>query len=317
MTDVGPQLPGGRRVAPAPVDALLRFQAAPRLRTTDDHMFAVPHPFGRPASFRLQLFTTPGFRPVAVATQTISEGASLVNAAERYAAAVWQEHFPDDLEPPIWIQRLLLDGFTEFQLVQFAVAGEHELSNPAWFTLSPDELAHLVGAPVDEDRGEGYIPRPPEPEEELQYKVIWAARLPRPAPFRAPGCMPSGISWPDRLRRQILRRTDVRDCCEYHSVNWHRVSRTAIRIARQADRSGARGDELADQARALAESAEDLTPAERAAAATLVCPAEGIQLCRSGTWRTAYVNGQHRSQAILGAGVLRTVIVRWRQPASL
>jgi hypothetical protein len=126
--------------------------------------------------------------------------------------------------------------------------------------------------------------------------------------------MPSGISWPARLLRQLVRRTGTRECCEYHSVNWHRVSRAAIRIARRAARRGARGDELAGQARALAESAKDLTRQERAAAATLLCPAEGIQLYRSGGWRMAYVNGQHRSQALLDAGVRRTVIVNWQQP---
>jgi hypothetical protein len=55
------------------------------------------------------------------------------------------------------------------------------------------------------------------------------------------------------------------------------------------------GAGLAGQARALAESAGDLTRQERAAA-TLVCSAEGIQLSRSGGWRMACVNGQHRSQ---------------------
>jgi hypothetical protein len=39
---------------------------------------------------RVQLFTAPGHRPVAVVTQRAEEGPSLTNWAERYAAAVWQ-----------------------------------------------------------------------------------------------------------------------------------------------------------------------------------------------------------------------------------
>lgn len=295
---------------------LLRSEGAIRSRVVDDHMFAVSSASGGPATFRLQLFAAPGTRPVAVATQTLSEGMSLINAAEEYASAVWQRMCPECLDGPIWIEHLLdRDGRSgRFRLVVFSVDGGYELSAPSWYPISAGQLARLVGEVVDEDRGSGFVPRLREPEEELRYKVVWVWRMPRPNPFRARKCMPAGISWRTRLWRQLFPRRRVMDCCEYHSVDWHRVSRSVVRIARQASRTGLRGDDLADKAYDLVDAAQRLTPAERAAAATLISPAEGIQLLRPKSWRTSYVNGQHRSQAMLDAGVRRTVIVCWELP---
>lgn len=55
----------------------LSRHAAPRAGTVDDHMFTVERTGYSPATFRLQLFTAPGVRPVAVLTQTDREGTSL------------------------------------------------------------------------------------------------------------------------------------------------------------------------------------------------------------------------------------------------
>ena len=44
--------------------------------------------------FRLQLFTAPGTRPLAVVIQRHGGGPSVFKAAERYAEAVWQRHCP-------------------------------------------------------------------------------------------------------------------------------------------------------------------------------------------------------------------------------
>jgi hypothetical protein len=52
--------------APA-IRALLAVHAAARERTADDHMFTVSRGGERAGAFRLQLFTGPGTRPVAVA----------------------------------------------------------------------------------------------------------------------------------------------------------------------------------------------------------------------------------------------------------
>jgi hypothetical protein len=50
-------------------------------------------------TFRLQLFTAPGTRPVAVATQGPAEGGRLADWAGDYGAEVWRRHFPGSAEP--------------------------------------------------------------------------------------------------------------------------------------------------------------------------------------------------------------------------
>lgn len=92
---------GGSRRAEL-IRALLA-EAAPRERAIDDHMFAVDRRRRHPATFRLQLFTTPHARPVAVVTQQAGEGAGLINEGERYAEAVWQRHCPAEPGPPVWL----------------------------------------------------------------------------------------------------------------------------------------------------------------------------------------------------------------------
>jgi hypothetical protein len=62
--------PGQVAERPAAVRDLLAAHAAARERTADQHMFTVSSWNGaRMGTFRLQLFTAPGTRPVAVATQ--------------------------------------------------------------------------------------------------------------------------------------------------------------------------------------------------------------------------------------------------------
>jgi hypothetical protein len=68
--------------------AILADLTSPRQRTSDEHMFQLPAGARWRLTFRLQLFTAPGARPVAVATQMTGagDGASLTNAAEHCAA---------------------------------------------------------------------------------------------------------------------------------------------------------------------------------------------------------------------------------------
>jgi hypothetical protein len=166
-------------MAGKPVQAVLRL-AAPRRCTVDDHMFRAPGSIGREATFRLQLFTAPGLRPVAVATQTVYEGTSLTNAAEAFAAAVWQQHCPGEELPPVWIQRQLLETSPAvFQLVTFAEARPYRLRTPGWRAITRDQVEHLVGGPVAADRGSGYIPRPAPPEPELRFEAMAVWRLAR------------------------------------------------------------------------------------------------------------------------------------------
>jgi len=300
-------------MSPATTKAVLAQHAAPRTRTVDEHMFTVERRGFAAATFRLQLFTASGLRPVVVVTQTDREGASLVNAAESYAAAVWQQVCPDQSEPPIWIQRQLLSSgnHDRFALVTFAQATPFTLSGPTWSAITAAELTHLVGTAVDARRGGGYVPRPPEPDYEPRYRTVWTITLPRPHPFRADACMPAGIGWSRRLARQLAPRRQARACCWYHRGDWHRVCATAIRLVHRAQRDQVAACDIAEFVHEAAE-AEGVTGWELDALDALVCPEDGIQLSMfAGDRRRSYINGQHKSQAMLDAGVRRTIVVDW------
>jgi len=146
----------GRRatVPAAPVRDLLAVHAATREQTADDHMFTVTSWSGhRTGTFRLQLFTAPGARAVAVATQLPAEGGALANWAEDYAAEVWRQKFPGSAEPPVWITLQLRPRRQgappeRFTLVTFGVEGQYELSSPQWCQMTDADVAALAGVPA-------------------------------------------------------------------------------------------------------------------------------------------------------------------------
>lgn len=165
--------------------------------------------------------------------------------------------------------------------------------------------------------------------------VVWpVVRLPQLKPrdldrseaARDLDCMRGGIPLSVRLRRQTFPRRGVRDCCTYHSVNWHRVSVVAIDVARRVpeaprawDEDGSRWDpdgEFWRQAQCrISEllSASALTDAERRAAESLLLPDDGIILGHiASDSQLSYTGGMHRAHALLIAGVRRTVIIRDR-----
>ena len=73
--------PGTEYAMTAPVvQKLLAVHAAARQRVTDGHMYTVTRDGHRMGTFRLQLFTAAAARPVAIATQTVSEGANELQA---------------------------------------------------------------------------------------------------------------------------------------------------------------------------------------------------------------------------------------------
>lgn len=278
-------------------------------------MFAVGGGAWYPATFRLQLYTAPGARPVAVVVRTTGEGMSLPNGRERYLSEIWRRHCPDQPEPPLWVQRQLLPGWDDLTLMDcrpgaepFTVATDHARG----YVLTLQDLHALVGTAVDPERGSGFVPRPPEPVEQIRFTVVWVGLLPRPEPFRMPDCMPTGISPSRRVARQLVPRRLVGACCWYHRGNWHAVSRTAITLLRLANRDGVDHQELrgyfAEQARRL-----ELTGWEYEALLTLGCSGDAIQLQRDGL-RREYVNGQHRAHAMLDAGVHRTIAAHWIYP---
>jgi hypothetical protein len=273
-------------------------------------MFTVTLPYStRSASMRLQVFAAAGQRPVAVVTQTDTEGVSLANGAEYFAAATWRRYFPDEPDPPLWVGRqITINTTTHFTLVSFQPGPDpYTLVRPRWLPLTDHEVAELVGSPVDAARGTGYLPHPPGPRPAPRYATTRVLGLPRPQPFREPACMPSGIPWWRRFARQILPRRGGRDCCWYHGGDWHRVSDIAIRLIEQAARDQIPRQEVPDWTCRQARAGQ-LSGWELEALNSLVDPALAVQPNEEGD---GYLNGQHRSQAMLDAGVHRTLIVCW------
>ncbi|MBV8994605.1 MAG: hypothetical protein JO287_13115 [Pseudonocardiales bacterium] len=234
-----------------------------------------------------------------------------MNRAERYVEAVWQRYCPDEPEPPIFIAHQLLgDRDLGFQHYDFTATSRYAVASPPrwgpWLTL--DELAELVGGPVDADRGAGYIEPIPPQQPRMRLVTTAGVTLLRPDMDGDPPCMPAGTPWWRRLGRQVVPRRRGRGCCWYHEGDWHQASRTAIRILRRAKAVWADHDE--HQERVLAEleraRAEGLTGWQYDAVKTLlrhtIDPAREIG---------GYTEGRHRSQAMLDAGVRRTVVARW------
>ncbi|WP_204008461.1 hypothetical protein [Virgisporangium aurantiacum] len=295
---------------------MLREHAGRRERVVDEHMFRVGDDSG--PTFRVQVFIASGLRPVAVVTQLDNEGMSLTNGAERYAAAVWKRYLPAELLPPIWIARQLMTyGTSEiqkdhgFKHVEFEVTGHGELVAHWGPILNVDEMSQLVGGPVDSTRGAGYIRR--EREEDPTYRfvpmsVLWLAR---PRPFREKACMATGTPWWRRLGRQLVRRRTAQTCCWYHGGDWHKVSTVAIDLVDRAYVAGVPHEDVADFAFAQVDRSS-LTDWEVEAVYSLL--AFPIDPGR-GRWprNRGYVNGQHRAQAMLDAGVRRTLVERLEQ----
>jgi hypothetical protein len=289
--------------------------AAARERTADEHMFTVPASGARAGTFRLQLFTAPGARPVAVATQYFpGEGDPLGTWAEEYASEVWRRQFPGSADPPVWISLRLDPRPTDappeqFTLVTFRAGYDYELSSPQPCPVADSDMAALVGAPVSRDRGEGYRPwlRPPEPD----WRIAWTILLPRPRGMKR-GCFATAPSWWTRLGRQVAPRRTPLDCCYYHRVDWHSVSAAAIRVTRQARREGRAGQALGHRAAELAE-AQDLPPQEKEALIELFTGSTTIRPTRLLRRRPGYGNGRHRITAMFDSGVRRTVVERRRR----
>ncbi|WP_191841452.1 hypothetical protein [Catellatospora chokoriensis] len=277
----------------------------------DEHMFrAGVGESGWAGTFRVQLFTTPGARPVVVATQYPGiEGQSLTNAAEHYAALVWERLCPDEPEPPIWIECQWLDDLMLSPVrTEFAHVSRYQLTDPTWETVTPEEIDALVGHPVDLRRGDGYV-APPEPVLPVGvHQAFPVTDLPLTRPFRA-DCMLGRPrrTWLDRaFRREATGTWSPRSCCYYHRVDWGLVNEIGVPLVEAARAEGLRGDDLTDAV---------FNRAEEAGASRTVLYALHKLLCEpivigqgdDGAWH--YTNGQHRSQAMKDAGVAQTIVV--------
>ncbi|OZV71802.1 hypothetical protein CA850_32875 [Micromonospora echinospora] len=295
---------------------LLREHAGARARIVDEHMFIVER-----SSFRLQLFTGIGLRPVAVATQTDREGASLSNRAERFVEAVWQRLCPSEAQPPIFIAHQLLGsedlGFSHYG---FTVTGPHAVASPPrWGPyLRPAELAVLVGGPVDAARGNGHVEPVPPDEPWMRYAVAALIWLPSPDLEGEPACMPVGTPWWRRLFRQVVPRRTGPSCCSYHRVDWAEASVAAITALARADAGELDQDpdqEHDDHQHKRMFAALEVLRGAGLHEATLKAAESSLFLDpiqpETSDGVVPYINGRHRVQAMLDAGVRRTIIGRW------
>ena len=312
--------PGQVAERPAAVRDLLAAHAAARERTADEHMFTVSSWNGaRMGTFRLQLFTAPGTRPVAVATQGPAEGGRLADWAEDYAAEVWRLHFPDSAEPPVWITLQLSPGSREgrrpqrFSLVTFRLWEPYELSWPQRFAMTDATSLPwlvrqwIVTVVTGTNRGRSSPTR--------SRCGGWHGRSCCPAPRGVDrGCITAAAPWWRRLARQVIPLRTTRDCYYYHRVNWRQVSAVAIRVTRQARREGLVGEAFGDRVAVLA-AAQGLPAREEEALADLLADHSVLQPGPRFRLRAGYTNGRHRTTAMLDVGVRRTIIVRWRYPS--
>ena len=239
---------------------------------------------------------------------------SLPNASEAFAAAVRRQYFPDDVEPPIWIERMLFDNdpqLDEYTMsVSYSVIGSYRLGGPGWGSISVQEIETLIGGEFDAGRGDGYVLAEPEPGPKLSWRVVPVVRLPQPQPFRVPKCMPRGITWRQRMIQQLRPQRGALSCCWYHGGDWHVVNKAAVRPVRAAEITGVPADDFPEWCEPQFDNL-GLTDWEIQALRSLLAgPGIGIDLGVKGQ----FGNGQHRAQAMLDAGVRRTVVIHLKYP---
>lgn len=179
------------------------------------------------------------------------------------------------------------------------------------------DLCEIAAALVTEPAGEDPVRRhavaqlllqDDAPSPPPRYRLVWTALLPTPQPFKA-ACM-APVPVRERLARQLRPRREVRTCCRYHSGDWHQAARLARHLLRSARHARLRdGEDLHGRAEQIA-AAAGVDRWQREAALSLLDPADGIQIAvEAGTGRRFYLNGQHRAQMMLEAGVRRTIVV--------
>lgn len=115
--------------------------------------------------------------------------------------------------------------------------------------------------------------------------------------------MAAGTGRVRRLGRQAAPARGGRDCCWYHRGDCHRVSEAAVRLLQAARDAAVPPDEIAGNAHDGAVTA-GMHGWELQALDSLFDPAKAIRVGTRG-----YVNGQHRAEAMLDAGVRRTVVL--------
>ena len=114
--------------------------------------------------------------------------------------------------------------------------------------------------------------------------------------------LPLSLGWSSRLP----------DC---HSIDWHRVSVAAIRIAAQAHSEGLSGEASADRASEIV-LAEKLAAREQRADRAALSRDRHPGISRGDDGEAGISTDRHRTTAMLEADVRRTVMIRWNMPDS-
>lgn len=128
--------------------------------------------------------------------------------------------------------------------------------------------------------------------------------------------MPAGTLWWRRLVRQVVPRRSSRGCCSYHQGDWRVASAAAIRAWTRAgavavEVPATEDGEIDEQVFVTLGLVRDAGLdewARKAAESLLIDP---IQPGRADDGGGYYVNGRHRSQAMLDAGVRLTLVAYW------
>ncbi|WP_344422973.1 hypothetical protein [Amycolatopsis minnesotensis] len=230
---------------------------------------------------------------------------SLSNGAEHFAGETWRTHFPDEGEPPLWVEHMLLHGDRAMgpALVLFETGPDYELTDYDMRGITAEQLEALVGEPVDVGRGEQQPRQRTEPEYlDPPFRVETVSWRLQPRPFRT-GCMATTPPWWRRLLPG--RASATRDCCWYHAGSWKTVNRTAARLL--AAHQHPDPDEVMGAVLAAAHR-EGITGWELEA---LESPFEApIYLATDTEGEQLITNGQHRIRAMLDSGATRTVVQR-------
>lgn len=146
----------------------------------------------------------------------------------------------------------------------------------------------------------------PDPGEELFYRVVWVAQLPNPHVLFRTSCM-ERLTTGQRWARQVRPSRTPRSCCRYHDGDWHQAARLAVHLLRSIRRGAHATKETFERAEHLADQS-DHPVWVREAALSLLDPADGIIVSRLAGYDEPFlINGQHRTQALVEAGVRRTV----------
>ncbi|MEU6718251.1 hypothetical protein ABZ897_42865 [Nonomuraea sp. NPDC046802] len=162
----------------------------------------------------------------------------------------------------------------------------------------------------------GRMPEPSEsihPAYEPVYEVVKVVRLPVPNEIREPPCMIGPKVWVGRRIRRLapwlVPRQAPRACCWHHQVDWHQAAAAAIRLLREAQAAGLRGEGISDYVLGRLDE-QGLGDREQDAVLALGCTG-GIEPNTEPDAKWRYYEGQHRVAAQLDQGVRETVVQRW------